>query len=278
MPPAATEIGRSAGDCHHWLVSRETRRATFDEDAELYDRARHGYPAELLDDLANLAGIQAGTRVLEIGPGTGQATRSLVDRGAEVVAVELGASLAALLQRNLPTVKVILADFDTWSVPESAFDAVAGFTAWHWLDPATRAVRAATALRPGGSLATVTTVHVAGGTETFFDAAQLCYERWDPETPPGGVRPPRADDVPLAYDEVDDSPLFEPAERRRIQTSRTYRTGEYVDALRTYSGHRVLEPQRRKLLLDCIAALIDADYGGQVTKRYLYELRVARRR
>lgn len=56
----------------------ESRRArlarTFDEDAELYDRARPGYPPALYDDLAELAGARSGSRVLKVGCGTGQAT------------------------------------------------------------------------------------------------------------------------------------------------------------------------------------------------------------
>ena len=258
-------------------MSSQSRRTTFDEDAELYDRARHGYPAELLDDLVALAGIRPGSRVLEIGPGTGQATRSLVDRGAQVTAVELGAALATVLKRKLPSVDVIVADFHTWPAPAEAFDAAVAFTSWHWLDPATRGEKVATALPPGGALATVTTFHVAGGTQSFFDAAQRCYERWDPETPPGGVRLPDPDEVPTAYDEVDESPLFEAAQRRRYQYDITYRTREYIDALSTYSGHRALDPQRRAGLLGCIAELIEDDFDGRVTKRYLYELRVARR-
>jgi 16S rRNA A1518/A1519 N6-dimethyltransferase RsmA/KsgA/DIM1 with predicted DNA glycosylase/AP lyase activity len=44
----------------------------------------------LFEDLADLTGIGPGSRVLEIGPGTGQATLSLAERGCRVVAVELG--------------------------------------------------------------------------------------------------------------------------------------------------------------------------------------------
>src|SRR3712207_9472293 len=76
-------------------------RAIFDEDAERYDRARPGYPPALFDDLAALAGIGPGCRVLEIGCGTGQATVPLAERGCEVVAVELGPQMAAVARRNL---------------------------------------------------------------------------------------------------------------------------------------------------------------------------------
>jgi hypothetical protein len=47
---------------------RERLRATFDQAAGLYDRARPGYPPALFDDLADLTGIRPGSRALEIGP------------------------------------------------------------------------------------------------------------------------------------------------------------------------------------------------------------------
>ena len=48
--------------------------------------------------------------------------------------------------------------------------------------------------------------------------------------------------------------------------------------LLTYSGHRALAPVAQRGLLDCVADLIDARYGGRIVKRYLTELRVAYRR
>ena len=143
----------------------ERLRAIFDEDAERYDRARPGYPAALFDDLAALAGIGPGCRVLEIGCGTGQATADLAATGADVVGVELGAALAAVAARrlaSLPNVRIVHADFDQWRAPAESFDAVLAFTSWHWLDPAVRTGKAAAALRPGGHLVTVETHHVAG--------------------------------------------------------------------------------------------------------------------
>ena len=76
-------------------------RAIFDEDAELYDRARPGYPAELMEDLRSFAGLGPGSTVIEIGPGTGQATRGLLAQGWRVVALEPGRELAAVARRVL---------------------------------------------------------------------------------------------------------------------------------------------------------------------------------
>ncbi len=160
-------------------------RAIFDEDAALYDHARPTYPTSLFHDLMKLADIGPGSRVVEIGPGTGQATLALSATGARVVAVELGPSLAARLRdkvAGLP-VQVVVGAFEDWPLPDQPFDTVAAFTAWHWLTPDIRARKACDALRPGGALATVTTTHVRGGTEEFFADVQDCYVRWDPDTP-----------------------------------------------------------------------------------------------
>jgi SAM-dependent methyltransferase len=258
--------------------NRERRRSTFNQAAELYDRARPGYPPALFDDLAELAGIGPGSRVLEIGPGTGQATVPLAERGCRVVAVELGADLAAVARRNLARyrrVEVVTAAFETWPLPAEPFDMVLSATAFHWIDPAVRVTKSADALRPGGVLATIATHHVAGGDAAFFNQAQACYERWDPETPPGGARLPAAAEVPSSSEELDRSHRFGPAMFRRYEWERPYTTAGYLDLLLTYSGHRDLDPASRAGLLDCIARLIDTGYGGRITKRYLTELRVA---
>ncbi|MGW1195286.1 class I SAM-dependent methyltransferase [Streptomyces sp. NPDC002536] len=253
---------------------------TFDEDAELYDRARPGYPPELFDDLAETAGTGPGCRVLEVGAGTGKATLPLAERGCRITAVEQGANMAAVARRKLDrfgAVKVVTAGFETWPLPEEPFDVVVSATAFHWIDPAVRMVKAADALRPGGALAVVDSQHVAGGSEEFFAEVQDCYERFDPATPPG-LRLPAAKDVDTSEyaDEVARSGRFGPVAFRRYEWDLTYTTAAYLDVLRTYSGHRALPPQAREGLLGCIAALIDTRYGGRVTKRYLTELRVSR--
>jgi SAM-dependent methyltransferase len=254
-------------------------RQMFDKDAELYDRARPGYPRELFDDLEELGGVRAGSRVLEIGCGTGQATVSLAERGCRIVAVELGAGMAAVAMRNLarfPGVEVAVAEFEDWPLPAEPFDAVVAATAWHWIDPAVRVAKAAQALRPGGVLATIMSQHVAGGTEAFFVDVQDCYERWDPDTPPG-LRLPAAADLPDDAQELEGSCQFGAPLFRRYEWDVAYSTEAYLDVLRTYSGHRAMAPPARDGLLACIGDLIETTYGGQVTKRYLTGLRIAHR-
>ncbi|MDQ2934432.1 MAG: class I SAM-dependent methyltransferase [Chloroflexota bacterium] len=260
-------------------MEHDRLRATFDQAAELYDRARPGYPSALFDDLAIEASLHAGSRILEIGCGTGQATVSLAERGYEIVCVELGAELAAVARRKLarfPSVEVAAAPFESWPLPPRAFDAVISATAFHWIDPAIRVTKSADALRLGGVLATISIHHVAGGDERFFAAVQACYERWDPTTATAR-RLPNASDIASNSDELDRSGRFGPVLFRRYEWEVTYSTGEYLDLLLTYSGHRALAPAAREQLLGCIGELIQTHFHGRVTKRYLTELRIAMR-
>jgi SAM-dependent methyltransferase len=255
-----------------------TLRETFEEAPDLYDRVRPGYPEELFDDLACLVDLQSGSRILELGCGTGQATVSLARRGYEVVAVELGAGLADVARRKLApfrAVRVVNAAFEAWPLPAEGFDAVFAATSFHWIDPAVRVIKSAEALRPGGALAVVSTHHVAGGDEHFFAAAQRCYERWDPGTPPGGFRLPAAADVPSRPEELDADGRLHRVVFRRYERELRYSAREYRDLLLSYSGHRAMEPDAQRHLLSCVVRLIDEHHGGQIAKRYMNELAVA---
>jgi SAM-dependent methyltransferase len=254
-------------------MSRQELRKTFGEDARLYDRVRPSYPTALYDDLAALV-QPVRPRVLEIGCGTGQATAPLVARGWPVTAVELSADLASLARRKLPEVEVVTAAFEEWPLPADKFDLVLSATAFHWIDPEVRVVKSADALRRDGVLAVVSTHHVAGGNQEFFDQVQHCYERFMPGTIPG-LRMLTAEAVPEDSAEIDGSGRFEKAEFRRYEWEKEYTTAEYLDLLSSYSGHRALAPDARAALYACIAGLIDG-LGGRIAKRYLTLLTAAR--
>ena len=69
--------------------------------------------AAVLDAIVAAAELEAGDRVVEVGPGLGVLTRRLLAAGATVIAVELDARLAAYLRRELgsePGFELIEAD------------------------------------------------------------------------------------------------------------------------------------------------------------------------
>lgn len=257
---------------------RLARRKSFDEVAELYDRARPAYPKQVFDDLVDLAGLPDGGRILEIGCGTGQATVTLAERGYEIVCVELGGRLAAVARKKLaafPQVEIVNAPFETWEPVRAAFDAVVAFTAFHWIDPEVRYAKPARILARDGALAVVGTKHVlpAGG-DRFWVEVQADYD---------AVVPSDRNSPPPPPDEVADlSREFEAAGFRGIVVRRAlwdvpYGADEYLAVLETYSGNRALDPGTRSRLFRRIHARVLAAPGGIVRKTYLATLTIGLR-
>jgi ubiquinone/menaquinone biosynthesis C-methylase UbiE len=130
----------------------------FDEVAAEYDRSRPSYPDELVDHACELAQIGPGDRVLEVGCGSGQLTRSLVARGLQVTALEPGKHLISLAEQNLQgsaEVEFVNARFEDARLSRDHFRAVFSASAFHWLDPEVSWRKAARVLAPRGTLALV---------------------------------------------------------------------------------------------------------------------------
>ena len=169
----------------------------FDEVPDLYDRMRPGYPPALFRDLAHLTGLGAGSDVLEVGCGTGQATRPLAELTGTVTAVEPGDGMAELARRHLAdlgNVDIERSTFDAWDDKGRRFDAVVAASSWHWVDPTVGWRRAHDVLRPGGWLAVLGHVVVRrpGESEVYAETADL-HERFAPGDPDWG-------DPPLEHD------------------------------------------------------------------------------
>jgi SAM-dependent methyltransferase len=130
----------------------------FDEVAVEYDRSRPTYPDALVDQACAVAGIGDGGRVLEIGCGTGQLTRSLLVRGLRVTALEPGDRLIRVAEKNLKDVgdvEFLRARLEDLQLPRESYAAVFSASAIHWVDPDLSWRKVAEALAPNGRLALI---------------------------------------------------------------------------------------------------------------------------
>ncbi len=130
----------------------------FNEVAVEYDRNRPAYPDVLVDQACEVAGIEDGDRVLEIGCGTGQLTRGLLARGLRVTALEPGDQLIRIAAENLKNagdVELLHARLEDIPLHRESYEAVFSASAIHWVDPDLSWRKIADALAPGGTLALI---------------------------------------------------------------------------------------------------------------------------
>lgn len=256
----------------------------FNEVPELYDRMRPKYPDELFADLVAITGMDGRSSVLEVGCGTGQATRSLGALGCFVIAVEPGAGMAALACQRLATfgnVEVETSTFEDWDDRGRRFDLLVAASAWHWVDPSIGWRRAYDVLHSGGWLALLgnVVVRTPGEPEVYAETADL-HERFSPGNPDWG-HPPLEDEVratDAGWGLVEDpGVLFGPTIVRWYPVVQWFDGDGFADLLRSTSLYRRLDREVREPLLDAIAGRIRTRMGDRASRRYLSVLRVGQR-
>jgi SAM-dependent methyltransferase len=272
--------------CHqHWVTmsdmtdSRDSLRVTFDSAADLYEDARPTYPAALFADLFALAGLKQGDSTLEIGCGTGKATRAVLERGVSVVCVELGARLADVARRKLAGMpaEVHVAPFETWKSEPERFDLIYAATAWHWVDPEIRYRKAHSLLRPGGHLAFWSARHAfPDGFDPFFSEIQDVYDALG-ESHPGEWPPPPPEDQADESAEIAASGLFKDVQTRHYVWEKMYTTEEYIALLATFSGHIAMEDAKRERLYSEIRTRLGRRDDPRVRRHWQTILHVALR-
>ena len=265
------------------MSENNARRRSYDQIAQLYDRARPGYPEALFDDIVTYADLKGDARILEIGCGAGQATLPLAQRGYALDCIELGEQLAKVARDKLstfPKVRVIQADFDTVNLDPARYDLVLSATAFHWLYPATRFSKTHRLLKARGTLALFWHRPVVTDISSdFVDAVQTVYQDLAPELTRRYRPPPHPDDVTTEYAElIPASGLFDELSIRKHYTATPYRASAYIDLLGTFSDHRALEPDKRRRLFRAIDNLIQSEFAGEIMRETVALLYLAQSR
>ncbi len=244
------------------------RSRLFDQQAEAYDRFRPTYPDAVIDEL--LGPVPAGLDVLDVGCGTGIASRQMAQRGAKVLGVELAPRMAEIARGH--GVDVEIAAFEAWDAAGRTFDRVTSAQAWHWLDLPIATAKAASVLRPGGKLCLIW--NAGCQPDDLADALEEVYAR---VVPPGGHRlfrgyaASRSSDVKTGLDSEIDAilavPDFGAPTEKWFPWTRAYQRDEWLDQLVSRSDHTALEPAVRDRLFEAIGAAID-DHGGSFVMNF----------
>lgn len=250
-------------------------RLSFNEAAETYDRVRPSYPADLFDALFQM--LPAEPEIVEVGPGTGQATKDLLARGASVHAIEIGPAMAAKLRSNLPSnrLRVTVGDFEMITLAPRTADAVFSATAYHWISRDAQTDRPAGALRPGGIMAIVDLIQVDSPDDAgFFAASQRIYERYK-QGHTGPPAPSRENADPAIREVLEADRRFQAVAVRRYNWNQSYSATDYRQLMLSYSGTQMMDEFDRLDLLVDMETFIRNDFGGVVTRPLVVTLTTA---
>jgi SAM-dependent methyltransferase len=250
----------------------------FGEVAELYERRRPGYPDQLFADVLSAAGPPP--TVLDVGAGTGKATRQFVAAGATVTAIEPDPAMAEVLRRTVDPVTVpevldgtFEALAETGAISTSEFGVVAAAQAWHWVDQQRGPALARALLRPHGVLAVFWNNPV--DCPHYEDLTEV-YRRCSPHMAPGMAVAEWDAEMARRREALAGADGFDPPEVRAYPWTGQYNPEALAELVRTYSGHRLLEQSVLDQLTDEVATMV-ADAGGTVTLEYRAVLMMVRR-
>lgn len=261
-------------------LDKSVGRRFFGTDPQSYDTARPGHAEEVYDILRERCRVGPGSKVLEIGPGTGQASRRLLELGADpLVAVEPDPALADFLHAALgDRVELRVTALEDAELEPDAFDLAAAASSFHWVEEELALAKLAAALRPGGWIALWWTVF---GDETRPDPFRRAVEPLF-EGIPHGPSAPQEGRPSFALDaerrlEALASAGFDELRHDVVRWSREWNTAGIRSLYSTFSPISVLEPEHRTAFLDSIARVAEREFGGRVEKPLVTSLYTARR-
>jgi ubiquinone/menaquinone biosynthesis C-methylase UbiE len=133
--------------------------------AEAYDRFMGRYSVGLAAQMADLAGVTGGQRVLDVGCGPGALTAALVARlgATEVAAVDPSSSFVAAARERNPGIDVREAAAEELPFGDDEFDAALAQLVVHFMADAIAGLREmARVTRPGGAVAACMWDHAGG--------------------------------------------------------------------------------------------------------------------
>ena len=242
-------------------------RKVFDTIPDQFDKYRPRYSQELFDSLIEYADIGPGKTVLELGPGTGQATDPILNMGCDYNAIELGENLYLKMKEkygDLPNFHIVNDDFITHDFAEQKFDMIYSAATIQWIPEDIAFSKTFELLKPGGTLAMMLTVSdYKSPNEDLYAGIQKVYDEYfKPETvyTHGGFRYDNA----TSYGFVD-------LEKREFYGRREMDTDTYIAFCGTHCDHIVLQEPYKTKFYDGLRTAME-EHGGKVVFKDTYVL------
>ena len=231
--------------------------------------------------LVERCGLVPGTSVLEVGPGTGQATRRLLELGADpLVAIEPNEDLARYLARSVgDRADIRVTPLENAELRESSFDLAAAASSFHWIDEATGLATVFRTLRPGGWVALWWTGFGDPTRRDPFRDATTELLNGMPKSPAGshrGGRTPTEEGSARWLSSLETAAFVE-VSHERIPWSKTFDAKGIREIFSTFSPFLVVDDEQRTKMLDELERIARTEFGDRVEKPIVTTVYTARK-
>lgn len=263
-------------------IDRTEGRRLFGNRQQNYAAGRPEYPDWIYDRLVGTGVFAGPAATLEIGAGSGLASRRLMELGAAPLVMNepdpgFTPTLQTLADRHGGPCAVATEPFETLDLTPGCFDLVAAATAFHWLAPVPALRRIHRLLRPGGTVALWWNVFQAAGiSDPFHDASArlLASLARSPSDSPGAI--PFALDRRARFAELLTAGFVDLRYEQSVWPLRLNADG-VVALYRTFAAIGRLPEVRRRALLSQLRDLARRSFGGRVRRNMTTCLYLARR-
>lgn len=272
-----SDTGSSTGSSPR--IDRAEGRRLFGSDPASYDLGRPGHAERVYEVLVERCGLREGSRVLEVGPGTGKATQRLLELGAAVVAIEPDAELAAYLPRSLGRdVDVRNTTLEDAELSSDTFDLAVAASCFHWIDEPVGLRKIRDALGPDGWFGMWWTLFGdRDAPDAFMTAANPLLEGLQHSPTVGDEgRPPYARDSEARLAALAVAG-FEELSYETARWEAHWDTAGIRALYGTFSPVARLDEQRRTEILDGVARIAEEQFGGRVGRTLVTALYTARK-
>ena len=226
------------------------KRFIFNEDVGNYDKWRPTYCDELFNDILNYSQVEYGKKVIEIGIGTGQATKPFLDKGCKLTAVELGKDLADYTKikfQEYENFRVHNSAFEDFECQNESIDLIYSATAFHWIPEEKGYPKVSKLLKKDGTLALFwNRPFVSREDDELHNQIQEIYQKYRPSN----AKIIENDTKRYNYRfKTIESYGFKDIEFKLYNSTRIFSSTNYIALLNTYSDHRSL-PYKTKIMLE----------------------------
>ncbi len=249
-------------------------RYLFDEDVLNYDKRRPVYSTELCSDVVKFTKLDSSMNTIEIGCGTGQATKPFLDIGCDITAIELGENLSKYTRdkyHDYKNLEVICSSFEDYLCTPLSYDFAYSATAFHWVEQESGYAKLFEILKSGGSIAmfwNIPSINI-----NLTKEIRNIYNQYVPEWKSKDENKKKTYSSCVEW--IVKSGFID-VEVKTYNNTRDLKASEYIDLLNTYSDHRGLDDEVKRKLYQGISEVIVNNDNSIVIDDYI-ELYLARK-